>query len=33
MHIFQQYYPNVHQEMKKVRYVVGKSGRAVKPGA
>ena len=24
MHIFKQYYPDVHQEMKKVRYVVGK---------
>jgi uncharacterized protein (DUF362 family) len=24
MHIYQQYYPNVHQEMKRVRYVVGK---------
>ncbi|MGO9569866.1 MAG: DUF362 domain-containing protein [Desulfomonilaceae bacterium] len=24
MHIFKQYYPHVHQEMKKVRYVVGK---------
>jgi hypothetical protein len=24
MHIFKQYYPNVHQDMKKVRYVVGK---------
>ncbi len=31
MHIFKAYYPNVDQEMKKVRYVVGKIDQALEP--